>query len=174
MAAYRIAMEAMTNAARHAHPREVTVDVAVDARGGALRLEIADDGVGLPEGYRAGVGITSMRERAAELGGRCTVERRTPRGTMVRADDAPGAGVSPSRSWSSTTTRCSAPGCARWSRSRSSWSSSARPRTAKRPSALCLREDPDVVLMDIRMPGGSGVDATRELVQTRPGTACSC
>jgi signal transduction histidine kinase len=86
VAAYRIVMEAMTNAARHAHPREVTVDVAVDQRpGGALRLEIADDGVGLPDGYRAGVGITSMRERAAELGGTCTVEPRSPRGTLVRA-----------------------------------------------------------------------------------------
>lgn len=87
VAAYRIAMEAMTNAARHANPRAVTVDVAVDERpGGALRLEIADDGVGLPEGYRAGVGITSMRERAAELGGSCTVERRAPHGTLVRAE----------------------------------------------------------------------------------------
>lgn len=82
VAAYRIAMEAMTNAARHAHPYAVRVDVTVDD---CLRLEIADDGVGLPEGYRAGVGITSMRERASELGGQCTVEPRHPRGTVVRA-----------------------------------------------------------------------------------------
>jgi two-component system NarL family sensor kinase len=86
VAAYRIAMEAMTNAARHAHPRAVTVEVTVDDHPkGALRLEITDDGVGLPDGYRAGVGIASMRERAAELGGTCTVERRLPRGTVVRA-----------------------------------------------------------------------------------------
>jgi two-component system, NarL family, sensor kinase len=86
VAAYRIAMEAMTNAARHGHPREVTVDVTMDDRPErALRLEIADDGIGLPDGYRAGVGIASMRERAAELGGTCTVERRLPHGTLVRA-----------------------------------------------------------------------------------------
>ncbi len=86
VAAYRIAMEAMTNAARHAHSREVTVDVSIDRVGDdCLRLEIADDGIGLPDEYRAGVGIASMRERAAELGGQCTVERRAPKGTLVRA-----------------------------------------------------------------------------------------
>jgi signal transduction histidine kinase len=81
VAAYRIAVEAMTNVVRHAHARDCTVRVRID---GALHLEIADDGVGLPEGYRAGVGITSMRERAAELGGSCTIEPRTPHGTLVR------------------------------------------------------------------------------------------
>jgi signal transduction histidine kinase len=57
----------MTNVARHAGAARATVRISVD---GALTLEVADDGVGLPAGYRAGVGIGSMRERAAELGGR--------------------------------------------------------------------------------------------------------
>ena len=35
-----------------------------------LRLEIGDDGMGMPEGWRPGVGITAMRERVAELGGK--------------------------------------------------------------------------------------------------------
>ncbi len=82
VAAYRIAMEAMTNATRHARAGSVTVDVSLNE---GLHLEIADDGVGMPELYRAGVGISSMRERAAELGGSCTVEQREPRGTVVRA-----------------------------------------------------------------------------------------
>jgi two-component system, NarL family, sensor kinase len=81
VAAYRIALEAMTNVARHAHARDCTVRITVD---GVLHLEIADDGVGLPDGYRAGVGITSMRERAAELGGTCRIEPRTPCGILVR------------------------------------------------------------------------------------------
>jgi len=82
VAAYRIAMEAMTNISRHARATSATVRVSLD---GALHLEIVDDGIGLPDAYRAGVGISSMRERAAELGGRCTIERRTPTGTLVRA-----------------------------------------------------------------------------------------
>jgi signal transduction histidine kinase len=38
----------------------------------------------MPDGYRAGVGITSMRERAVELGGSCVIEPRLPHGTLVR------------------------------------------------------------------------------------------
>jgi two-component system NarL family sensor kinase len=82
VAAYRIAVEAMTNITRHARAGAATVQIAVD---GHLQLEITDDGRGLPEAFRAGVGISSMRERAAELGGHCTVEPVSPRGTRVRA-----------------------------------------------------------------------------------------
>jgi len=81
VAAYRIALEAMTNTARHAHASHGLVRVSID---GALHLEITDDGAGLPDGYRAGVGINSMRDRAAELGGRCVVSS-SPAGTQVRA-----------------------------------------------------------------------------------------
>jgi len=56
-----------------------------DGADGALRVEIEDDGVGLPASYRAGIGIASMRERATELGGSCTIEQRQPQGTLVRA-----------------------------------------------------------------------------------------
>jgi two-component system, NarL family, sensor kinase len=81
-AAYRIAVEAMTNVSRHARAGHATVRITVDAD---LRLEITDDGEGLPAAFRAGVGISSMRERAAELGGHCTVEPAAPRGTRVHA-----------------------------------------------------------------------------------------
>ncbi|MEU8273761.1 histidine kinase [Microbispora bryophytorum] len=83
VAAYRIAVEALTNAARHAPGAPVSVQLAVNSR---LELSIADGGAGLPDGYRAGVGLNSMRERAAELGGLCVVSRREPCGTIVRAE----------------------------------------------------------------------------------------
>ncbi|WP_426514687.1 sensor histidine kinase [Dactylosporangium sp. McL0621] len=83
VAAYRIAVEALTNAARHAPGSPVSVQLAVNGR---LELSIADGGTGLPDGYRAGIGLSSMRERAAELGGRCVVSRREPSGTLVHAE----------------------------------------------------------------------------------------
>jgi len=82
VAAYRIALEAMTNVARHAQAHACVVRISVN---GALELEISDDGHGLPTDYRAGVGISSMRERAEELGGTCGVEQVDGHGTRVLA-----------------------------------------------------------------------------------------
>ena len=83
VAAYRIATEAMTNAAKHAP--EAAVDVRISVTGSDLELEISDTGAGLPDDVRLGVGILSMHERARELGGQITVTARQPHGTLVRA-----------------------------------------------------------------------------------------
>ena len=83
VAAYRIVSAAMDNAARHAEAQACWVSLRL--ADGALELEVADDGIGPRAGVRAGVGITAMRERAAELGGHCTIEARDGRGTLVRA-----------------------------------------------------------------------------------------
>jgi two-component system NarL family sensor kinase len=48
-------------------------------------MEVIDDGVGMAEGRRSGVGLSSMRERAEELGGRCDVEPNEEGGTRVLA-----------------------------------------------------------------------------------------
>jgi signal transduction histidine kinase len=85
VAVYRIAQEALTNVARHARARRCRVRISVDRAGGALTLEVRDDGVGLAEGRRAGVGLSPMRERAEELGGRCEVEPDPEGGTRVLA-----------------------------------------------------------------------------------------
>lgn len=90
VAAYRIASEAMTNAARHAGASSCTVRIsappAVPGRGPALELEIMDDGRGLPAaGTRSGIGLGSMRERAAEVGGTCRIESVPAGGTRVFA-----------------------------------------------------------------------------------------
>jgi signal transduction histidine kinase len=48
-----------------------------------LHLEVEDDGRGLGEDHKVGVGTHSMRERAEELGGSCTIESPERGGTLV-------------------------------------------------------------------------------------------
>src|SRR5215208_2640347 len=80
VAVYRITQEALTNVARHAQAHSCVVRLAVNEEVG---LEIFDDGVGIPAERSAGVGLSSMRERATELGGSCIVERAPEGGTRV-------------------------------------------------------------------------------------------
>jgi signal transduction histidine kinase len=82
VAAYRIVMEALTNVERHAHARHCRISLSVDDQ---VSIEVVDDGVGLLPNHRAGVGIASMRERVAELGGSCTIESAAEGGTRVLA-----------------------------------------------------------------------------------------
>jgi two-component system NarL family sensor kinase len=70
VAGYRIATEAMTNALRHAHAEHVALRVALS--GGILPITVDDDGRGNAEAWTQGVGLTSMGERAAEIGGTVT------------------------------------------------------------------------------------------------------
>ncbi|GIH05494.1 hypothetical protein Rhe02_35610 [Rhizocola hellebori] len=81
VAAYRVVAEALTNVARHAQAR--TCRVTVD-RERSLKLEILDDGVGIASPALRGVGLDSMRERAAELGGQFTIGEASPHGTAIR------------------------------------------------------------------------------------------
>jgi signal transduction histidine kinase len=82
VAAYRIALEAMTNAQRHGGGNLCTVTIALN---GGLVVSVADNGVGFAPDTRRGVGLTSMRERAAELGGTLAVDSAAATGTTVRA-----------------------------------------------------------------------------------------
>jgi two-component system, NarL family, sensor kinase len=83
VAAYRIAQEALTNAARHASPRRCRLVLRVSP--GRLLLRVEDDGRGVPADARQGVGLRSMQERASELGGRLRVVPRQGGGTVVEA-----------------------------------------------------------------------------------------
>ncbi|MDP9482666.1 MAG: histidine kinase, partial [Chloroflexota bacterium] len=89
VAAYRIAVEAMTNVVRHAAASRCRVTISIDD---GIRLEVVDDGVGLRPGWRMGVGTASMRERATELGGDCSVGPGGTGGTRVDAHLPLGAG----------------------------------------------------------------------------------
>jgi signal transduction histidine kinase len=80
VAAYRITLEAIHNVNRHAHAQHCCVRLSLCD---ALCLEVSDDGRGIPDQVRAGVGMVSMRERAEELGGTCVFENRPGQGTRV-------------------------------------------------------------------------------------------
>lgn len=84
---FRIAQEALTNAVRHGQAREA--EVALVARGGAVTLSVRDDGRGFdpakpPEPGAPRIGLASMREMAALVGGSCSIESRPGRGATVR------------------------------------------------------------------------------------------
>lgn len=86
VALYRIASEGLTNAVCHGAGERATVRLITDPD--EVVLEIADDGVGLAGARRSrGLGLSSMRRRAREAGGRCEVLSRPPEGsgTLIRA-----------------------------------------------------------------------------------------
>jgi len=82
VAAYRIAQEALMNVARHAQAKACHIRLALNDD--CLQLEITDDGLGLTETRTPGVGLRSMQERAAELGGACVIERGLHGGMRVQ------------------------------------------------------------------------------------------
>jgi signal transduction histidine kinase len=79
--AFRIVSEALTNVARHSGANLCTVEFTPQAR--HLGVVIEDNGRGLPDSFTPGIGLRSMQERAAEVGGSATIERRAPHGTRV-------------------------------------------------------------------------------------------
>jgi signal transduction histidine kinase len=80
VAAYRIATEAITNVVRHAAAHYCTIRLHA---GETLELEIYDDGRGVSADTRPGVGLSSMRERAAELGGTFSLQATPGEGTRL-------------------------------------------------------------------------------------------
>jgi signal transduction histidine kinase len=83
VAAYRITMEALANIVRHSHGLNCQVSISII--GNNLQVKVCDDGLGMPENLQPGVGLNSMRERAAELGGTCVIEALPQGGTRVLA-----------------------------------------------------------------------------------------
>ncbi len=94
---YRVLQEALTNVARHARARAVTVEVGRE--GTTLELVVRDDGVGFDAGaaldHASGLGLHGMRERVALLGGSLEITSRPGQGTTVRATIPAGLAPAP-------------------------------------------------------------------------------
>jgi PAS domain S-box-containing protein len=82
---YRVAQEALSNAARHSEADRIVVTLR--RSGDGVELEVADDGRGFAfEQSERGLGIGGMRERALLVGGELTIESRPGQGTTVRLE----------------------------------------------------------------------------------------
>jgi two-component system, NarL family, sensor histidine kinase UhpB len=80
---YRVAQEALTNAARHSEAKRIAVSLR--RNGDGVELQVADDGHGFAfEQSERGLGIAGMRERALLIGAELTIESRPDHGTTVR------------------------------------------------------------------------------------------
>ena len=84
---YWIAQEALNNVVKHAQAKKVTVHLRFDEKD--VCLEVRDDGVGFDPAkarHGGGLGVRSMEERAARVGGKLTVKSRPEEGTYVRVE----------------------------------------------------------------------------------------
>jgi signal transduction histidine kinase len=91
---YRIVQEALTNVAKHAGTREVTVRLDLGGEPGCVEVE--DQGRGFDpqadQGRQGHLGLTSMAERAREIGWRLSVESTPGSGTRLRVEESPPGG----------------------------------------------------------------------------------
>ena len=89
VALYRIAQEALNNVTRHAHADEAWVTLTL--RPASVRLVVGDDGAGFDASAQdpSHIGLSSMRERAAEIGARLAVATQPEHGTIVTLDWEP-------------------------------------------------------------------------------------
>lgn len=83
---FRIAQESLANIAKHSQAEHASITVRYS--GGAVELEVKDDGRGIPEQFLRGgngthLGLDSMRERATLLGGRMEVTSGSGLGTLI-------------------------------------------------------------------------------------------
>jgi two-component system, NarL family, sensor histidine kinase UhpB len=93
LAIYRVVQEGLTNVFRHASATKASVSVdyvgsdPVLAKGtaGGLRVRVEDNGIGVPERFEKGMGLTGMSERVRACGGRLSIIPRAGRGTLVEA-----------------------------------------------------------------------------------------
>ncbi|TET74188.1 MAG: hypothetical protein E3J42_05635, partial [Dehalococcoidia bacterium] len=85
LAAYRIAEEALTNAAKHAKASRVTIGLEMSSEGW-LRLTVRNDGQGFDLGSASGgLGILMMQDYAEVVGGECVIRSAPEEGTEVTA-----------------------------------------------------------------------------------------
>jgi two-component system sensor histidine kinase UhpB len=165
---YRVAQEALTNALRHAHAEHATVRLrCVDER---VALSVRDDGRGFPE--RAGErGIAGMRERALLIGADLEVRRRPRDGDHPQSPDrARGAMVTPlkTRVLLADDHAIVRSGLRAVLDGQADIEVVAEAADGIEAIERAVASDVDLAILDISMPGLTGLQVTAELRRRRP------
>ncbi len=163
LSAFRIVQEALTNALTHAGPARARL--LVRYRADDLELEITDDGAGNSDSSGSGYGLIGMRERVSVYGGELHAGRRPRR--RLRATRPPAARLGPTmtiRVLLADDQKLVRGGFRMILRAEPDIEVVGEAADGAEAVALARQVDPDVVLMDVRMPNVDGIEATRQIV----------
>jgi len=168
--AFRIVQESLTNVRKHAGARRAALEIEVE--GGSLLIRVSDDGRGLaaadggtPDWPR--YGLQAMRERAAAIGGSIDWTSHPGSGVTVRIAVPLAGGGEPHADRPRRRPHALSRRCRLAARG---WGHEIVGLAADGAEAVALAERlrPDLVLMDVSMPGLGGLEATRRLAARQP------
>jgi PAS domain S-box-containing protein len=178
---FRIVQEALGNIHRHAGSR--TALVRLQIKDETLTLEVADQGKGAqrmgPErGFEEGFGIKGMRERMHELGGKLeivsaeagtTVRAAVPIGARPKLAEV-GAAKTKARLLLVDDHEIVRQGLASLLQGVEGFEICGEAATGEDAIREADKSSPDIVIMDLRLPGIDGLQATRSILKAHPGT----
>ena len=172
---FRVAQECLTNIHKHAHSRTATVRMQIANE--KLTLEVIDQGKGAAHEFTEGFGIKGMRERLHELGGSLKIAS-TAAGTTVRATlplaDRPKvadrAAKAKARLLLVDDHEIVRQGLASLLQGVEGFEICGQAATGEDAIREADRSTPDIVIMDLRLPGIDGLQATRSILKAHPDT----
>jgi PAS domain S-box-containing protein len=180
---FRMIQESLTNIHRHAHgsTAEIRMHLAPseDKKGAPdqLRVEVIDRGKGAPREFVAGVGLKGMRERVNDLGGTLEIDS-TAEGTTVRAtvpvasrpNSSAGSSKAKARLLLVDDHEIVRQGLASLLQGVEGFEICGQAATGEEAIREADRSSPDIIIMDLRMPGIDGLQATRSILKSHPRT----
>ena len=193
VATYRIVLEALNNVAKHSQATHCDIRLRISDY---LYVDITDNGVGMPDRLEPGVGISSIRERVSELGGSATFKKIATGGTHVSVRlplfdtiESPPAEAMLTRHSSRTISTSTSEelrepikvmlvddhrffreGVRNVLKAAEDIQVVGEAATGMEALSIVATCQPNVILMDVQMPGLSGIETTQRIMRIVPGT----